>query len=126
MSLGDGYTAEVRRLFREAPGAGAADGPGWARGEAAEPLTATRVRWHLKAAGGVVLEARYQVRGCPHTVAAAALVAAGLKGRPVAAPGVDLEAIARRLEAPAAKRGRFFVIQDALQAALLQLSMASD
>ena len=126
MSGGEGYSAEVRQLFRETPGAGRPGGPGWASGEASEPLTATRVRWHLKAAGGVLVEVRYEVRGCPHTVAGTALAARDLTGRPVASAGLDPEALARRLEAPAAKRGRFFVIQDALREALLQLPMVSD
>lgn len=125
MSTGQPYSDEVRRLFREAPGAGRPDGAGWVTAEAAESLTGTRVRWHVRARGGVLTDARYQVRGCPHTVAAAALVAAGLKGRPVGGAGVDFEAIAQRLQAPAAKRGRFFVIQDALHAALLLLGAPS-
>ena len=124
MSAGEAYSEEVRRLFREAPGAGRAAGAGWVAAEAVEPLTGTRVRWQLRGAGGVITEARYQVRGCPHTLAAAALVAAALKGRPITAVGIDFEAIAQRLQAPAAKRGRFFVIQDALREALLLFGAA--
>ncbi len=119
MSAGEAYSEEVRRLFREAPAAGRAAGAGWVAAEATEPLTGTRVRWHLRSEGGVITDARYQVRGCPHTVAAAALAAAALKGLPIGAAAIDFAAIAQRLRAPAAKRGRFFVIQDALHAALL-------
>jgi NifU-like protein involved in Fe-S cluster formation len=90
-------------------------------GEATEPLTGTWIRWHLKAAAGRVAEARYEVRGCPHTVAATALAATGLPGSPVDGAGPDLHDLLRQLEAPPAKLGRFFVIQDALHKALLQL-----
>ena len=125
MSAGEAYSAEVRRLFREAPAAGRAAGAGWVSAEATEPLTGTRVRWHLRAEGGLITDARYQIRGCPHTLAAAALVAAALKGRPIGQDGIDFEAIAQTLEAPAAKRGRFFVIEDALREALLHLAAPS-
>jgi hypothetical protein len=118
------YSALVARLFAEAPGAGPPDGPGWSAGEADEPLTGTRVRVYLRAEGGRVAACRYQVRGCPHTVAAAALAAAGLPGRPVA--GLDLEpaALAREIDAPPSKLGRIFVIQDAVRRAALQLNLA--
>lgn len=121
---GEAYSAEVRRLFREAPGAGRAAGAGWVTGEASEPLSATRVRWHVRAEGGRIADVRYQVRGCPHTVAGVALAAAGLMGLPLAGPAPDFGAIAERLEAPPSKRGRFFVIEDALRAAWLQLQAA--
>jgi len=110
------------RLFREAPGAGRPAGEGWARGEAREPLTATHVRWHLKAAGGRITEARYEVRGCPYTIAAAAWVAGRLPGLAVGEATIDLEDLRARLGAPPARLGRLFVIQDALREAQLQLT----
>jgi NifU-like protein involved in Fe-S cluster formation len=118
----DPYSALVARLFAQAPGAGRPDGPGWAVGEAEEPLTGTRVRVYLRASGGRVTACRYQVRGCPHTVAAAALVATQLPGRPVEGLDVEPAALARELDAPAAKLGRIFVIQDAVRSAALQLN----
>ena len=124
MSGPDPYSALVARLFAAAPGAGRPDGPGWATGEAAEPLTGTRVRLHLRAADGRVTACRYEVRGCPHTVAAAALVAARLPGRPVAGLDVEPAGLARELEAPTEKLGRIFVIQDAVRSAALQLNAA--
>ena len=117
------YSALVVRLFAEAPGAGRPEGPGWVAGEAAEPLTGTRVRVHLRAEGGRVAACRYEVRGCPHTIAAAALVAARLPGRPVAGLDVEPAALARELGAPAEKLGRIFVIQDAVRRAALQLNV---
>ncbi len=114
-------SALADRLFREAPFAGRPDGPGWASGEAREPLTGTHVRWHLRGQGGLISAARYEVRGCPFTVAAAACVAGELPGRPVGDWALDLQDLVRRLGAPEAKLGRFFVIQDALREAQLQL-----
>jgi NifU-like protein involved in Fe-S cluster formation len=118
------YSALVARLFAEAPGAGPPDGPGWVAGEAHEPLTGTRVRVYLRVEAGRVAACRYQVRGCPHTVAAAALAAARLPGRPIDGLDVDPAALARELEAPPAKLGRVFVIQDAIRIAALQLARA--
>jgi NifU-like protein involved in Fe-S cluster formation len=116
------YSAEVVRLFATAPGAGVPQGPGWASGEAAEPLTGTRVRIHLHAAGGRIDGCRYQVRGCPHTVAACALVAARLPGQPVGAPRLEPRALAAELGAPPSKLARLFVIEDAVRSAALQLA----
>ncbi|HXQ31219.1 MAG TPA: iron-sulfur cluster assembly scaffold protein [Steroidobacteraceae bacterium] len=111
------YSDAVGRLFREAPGAGRPDGPGWVSGEAREPLSATHVRWHLQATAGRVAASRYEVRGCPHTIAAAALIAAQLDGRPVADLGLDLPRVAALLGCPTTKLGRLFVIQDAIERA---------
>ncbi|HXQ63403.1 MAG TPA: iron-sulfur cluster assembly scaffold protein [Steroidobacteraceae bacterium] len=114
MSEHSPYSDAVARLFRETPGAGRPDGPGWANGEAREPLSATHVRWHLQATGGRVAASRYEVRGCPHTIAAAALIANQLAGRPLTDLGLDLPRVAALLGCPAAKFGRLFVIQDAI------------
>jgi len=122
VSAGGPYSELVLRLFREAPRAGRAYGEGWASGAAAEPLTATRVQWYLRAGGGRIERVAYRVRGCPHTIAATAHAAAGLPGRAVAGLDLDLEGLVRDLGIPAGKRGRLFVIQDALQNALLQIA----
>ena len=112
----------LRQLFRDTPHAGRGAGAGWVQGEASEPLSATRVRWHLRGERGRIAEARYEVRGCPYTIAVAALAAGSLAGRPFTAAGLDLEELARRIGAPPTKMGRFFVIQDALREALLLLA----
>ena len=119
------YSSLVARLFREAPGAGRPDGAGWLSGEAREPLTGTHVRIHVRGAGGAIASVRYEVRGCPHTIAAAALIATELAGRPFAEPALDLAELAARLEAPASKLGRLFVIQDAFREAFLTLGRGS-
>jgi hypothetical protein len=145
------YSEQVQRLFETAPGAGApGDDAGWVQGEASDPLTETRVRWHLRARDGRITGARYEVRGCPHTIAVAARIAAGFVGHPIEAPSdvaggptlpraagapasagqgarsgppvaVDLAAIAAELNVPAEKLGRLFVIEDAFRRAVLLL-----
>ena len=116
------YSAVVARLFAAAPGAGRPDSPGWSVGEAMEPLTGTRVRVYLRAEAGQVSGCRYEVRGCPHTIAAMALAAERLPGRVAAGLDVDPTALAAELSVPAAKLGRLFVIQDAIRSAALQLN----
>jgi hypothetical protein len=136
----------VRRLFETTPGAGPPDdSAGWVRGEAGDPLTGTRVRWHLRVREGRILAARYEVRGCPHTIAVTARLAAGLVGHRIepppdvaeppglhgaagtAAPGarpgpsMAVAAIASELNVPAEKLGRLFVIEDAIRRAVLLL-----
>ena len=121
MTAAETYSSEVARLFATAPGAGRPDGPGWVTGEAREPLSSTHVRVHLRAAAGRIAAARYEVRGCPHTVAAAAIAVAGLPGRPLAGLVVDPAELVALIDAPAVKLGRLFVIQDAIHNAALQL-----
>ncbi len=123
MSTTEPYAPLVAQLFAELPGAGRPAGPGWACGEAREPLSGTWVRVYLQAAAGRVAACRYEVRGCPHTVAALGLLATRLAGQAVAGLDVDPAALARELGAPAAKLGRIFVIQDALRSAALQLNV---
>jgi hypothetical protein len=124
MSGAGGYSELVARLFREAEG-GAGAGEGWVAGEAREPLSATHVRFHLRVGGGRVLEARYQVRGCPHTIAATAIAAAELPGTPLEGQGPDVAGLAARIGAPETKLGRLFVIQDAIRDAFLTLRRGS-
>ena len=121
MTAPDPYSQLVTRLCRETPGAGRPYGPEWVSGAAVEPLSGLEIRWHLRANPSRIEEARYEVRGCPHSIAAAALIAAELAGKPIDGLELDLSAIARRLGAPVTKIGRFFVIQDALRKALLLL-----
>ena len=114
------YGPQVAQLFAAAPGAGrpaAAERSRWHSGAAREPLSGTEVRVHLRLAAGRVAELRYEVRGCPHTIAACALLATELPGRSLGDLEVDPGALAARLGAPAAKLGRLFVIEDAIRAA---------
>ena len=71
----------------------------------------------LKVLNGVVQEARVQVYGCPHTIAACRQLAEGLRGRPLAAlaPGTP-EQWRVSVAAPVEKLGRMLIIEDALRA----------
>jgi hypothetical protein len=145
------YSEQVRRLFETTPAAGAPrDRTGWVQGDASDALTETRVRWYLRVRDGRIADARYEVRGCPHTIAVTARLAAGLVGHPIEVPSdvaggpalpgaagtpapagqgarpvpsvaVDLAAIASELNVPAEKLGRLFVIEDAIRRAVLLL-----
>jgi len=88
------------------------------RADAAATAAYVHARYALaKATAGRVAASRYEVRGCPHTIAAAALIAAQLDGRPVADLGLDLPRVAALLGCPTTKLGRLFVIQDAIERA---------
>jgi NifU-like protein involved in Fe-S cluster formation len=118
-----GYSATVADLYASMPGAGRPpDSGGWAVGEARDALSGTHVRWYLRAEAGRIAAARYEVRGCPHTMAAAAVIAAALPGQPAGATRIDVAAVAASLEAPAEKLGRLFVIEDAVRDAALLLA----
>ncbi len=111
-------SALVEQLFLQTPGAGVLTGPDCVMGEAIEPLSATHVRVYLQVREGQVVQARYQVRGCPFTIAALAILAPQWAGSPAASLRVDADGLERILEAPADRRGRFLLIEDALTQAL--------
>lgn len=116
------YSPRVRLLFDAVPRAGRPPpGGGWVHGDAHDPLTGTRVRFHLRVRDGRIEDARYEVRGCPHTIAAAATVAERLVGQRIDAPQPDLARVAEELGAPPEKLGRLFVIEDAYCRAVLLL-----
>jgi hypothetical protein len=107
------------RLFRELPGAGSLPaGAGTYRGEAGGRQHGTHVKYHLQVLDGIVKAARFQAYGCPHTLAACALVAERLQGRPVAqGVGSAPPDWAHELCVPIEKLGRLLVIEDAVFAA---------
>jgi hypothetical protein len=90
-----------------------------ASGEAGGPGEQTWVRFHLLVAGNVVKDARFQVYGCPHTVAVAAWLTSQLPGRLREAllPGEPAE-WARAHAVPVEKLGRLLVLEDAARACL--------
>ncbi|MEJ0099348.1 MAG: aminotransferase class V-fold PLP-dependent enzyme [Pseudomonadota bacterium] len=94
-----------------------APGGGCWLGEAGAERLGTWVRFALRVENGLVREARAQVYGCPHTVAACKLVQQRLPGQPVAAlaPGTP-EEWRGIVEAPVEKLGRLLIIEDALTA----------
>ncbi len=112
---------EVERLFRELPGAGIiSDETGTVlHGEAGGPTEEVWVRFHLLVEGDSVKDARFEARGCPHTLATAAWLSGKLRGRRRdQALGSGPQAWARVLGVPVEKLGRLLVIEDALHASL--------
>jgi NifU-like protein involved in Fe-S cluster formation len=110
------YSPRVRALFAGPPCAGPPPGgPGERRrGEAGSPERGAWVVFEARVAEGVVTQAVFRAWGCPHVIAASALVAQRLAGRPVAeAAGFDAHALAAELDLPPAKLGRLLVVQDA-------------
>ncbi len=111
--------ADVERLFRELPGAGSIpDSAGTVlRGEGGGPGEEVWVRFHVLVEGDTVKDARFEARGCPHTLATAAWLASRLPGQRRgealrSGPG----AWARALSVPVEKLGRLLAIEDALGA----------
>lgn len=113
------YPALVWELFSKAPQSGRpSTQTGWCRGEGSEPLSATRVRVYLLVFEDRVQDVRYEVRGCPFTVAAAALVATRWIGQPVSELVVRPRGLLDELSAPVTKLGRMLVVEDAYRRAL--------
>jgi nitrogen fixation NifU-like protein len=112
-----GYSEEVRRLFAGAPRSGPLPpGPGTSyRGEAEALDRGAWVRLDLRLQDGIVADARFHAWGCPHLIAACALVTERLVGQPAPeALRIDPAGLARELGVPAAKLGRLLVLEDAL------------
>jgi NifU-like protein involved in Fe-S cluster formation len=117
------YSELTRRLFEEPRRAGTLGGPDCHRGAAGSRATGTWVQFDVcitrTEAGPRLREVRFLAFGCPHVIAAAALVAEEAEGR-AAEPSLPggAQALAERLEAPVEKLGRLFVVEDAWIAAL--------
>jgi NifU-like protein involved in Fe-S cluster formation len=106
---------EAPRRVSELP----ADEPGWVVGEGEDRAQNVWVRFQLRVHDGIVRSARFQVFGCPHTIAAASLAADWLEGRAVEdARRLDLLALCAPLEVPTVKRGKLLRIEDAIAACL--------
>ena len=119
MSAQSRYPERVWELFSQAPHAGRpVMEAGWRRGEAAEPLSETRVRVYLAISQGCIRDVRYEVRGCPFTVAAVALLASRWIGQPTDTVAVDPRGLLSELTAPVMKLGRMLVVEDAYRRAL--------
>jgi len=113
------YSSEVAQRFRSAQGAGTlAGGAGTiVSGEAGDRSLNVWVRFQVRARGGRIEAVRYDVFGCPHTIAAAAAAAEWLEGRDAKALAEwDAQAAARALEVPTEKLGKLLRIEDALRA----------
>ncbi len=116
------YPDHVWTLFVEAPGAGRPlAAPEWVVGEAHEPISETYVRFHLRGPRERPVEARYEVRGCPFTVAAAASLALKVNGQGPLPPRFDARQLLQELAAPVPKLGRILVVEEAYRRALQRL-----
>jgi NifU-like protein involved in Fe-S cluster formation len=112
------YSQTVRQLFAAAPLSGALpSGPGRrCLGEAQALDRGAWVRLELRLQDGIVADARFRAWGCPHLIAACALVTGRLVGKRVPeACHLDPLELSRELEVPADKLGRLLVLQDALR-----------
>ena len=118
------YSVRVLDLFRSLPGAGVLPAaPGAvATGEAMALDRGAWVRFEARVdSGASILACRFQAWGCPHTLAAAALAAGWLAGRPADGASRCVAAnFARELDAPAEKMGRMLVVEDAARALLAE------
>ena len=83
-------------------------------GEAADRTLNVWIRFQAQVLDGAIRAARFNVYGCPYTVAAADWVAEWLEGRPCAALE-ELEMRERReaLGVPMEKLGKLLLIEDA-------------
>ena len=112
------YNALVRELFLTAQPvrAGAVAGR-WVNGEAGSIAAGTWVRLKLQIQDARVTDARFQVYGCPHTVAAAAWLVRQIRGRAVVQLLPEgIAELCKPLEVPVEKRGRLLLIEDAARA----------
>ena len=101
------------RLARELP----RGEPGLVAGEAEDRALHVWVRFELEVVDGVIAAAGFQAFGCPHTIAAASVVAEWLEGRSVeAARRLDVKAVCAELEVPVEKLGKLLRIEDAVAA----------
>jgi NifU-like protein involved in Fe-S cluster formation len=112
------YSEAVWALFEAAPRSGRPASDGWVQAEARERLSGTWVRVYLRTAGGRVDDVRYEVRGCPHTVAATAWVAREWVGVDCASARMDARGLLAELAAPVTKLGRLLVVEAAYREAL--------
>jgi NifU-like protein involved in Fe-S cluster formation len=113
------YSQAVQRHFAAPPRARElpAGARGLVAGEAEDRTLHVWVRFQLQVVEDVVTAAGFQAFGCPHTVAAASVVADWLEGRSVdAARNLDVRALCAELEVPVEKLGKLLRIEDAVAA----------
>ena len=111
------YSSEVRRRFPAPARAGAIppDAGDTVAGSAEDQSLRFWVRFQVELEGPRIGRVRFHAYGCPHSVAAADLVAAELEGQAVdAMKAIDLEDLASRIGLPREKHGKLLRIEDAL------------
>jgi len=111
------YGSEVRRRFRELPGAGDLRGGGViVIGRAGDREQGAEVRFEFRLEGGRVGDARFRAFGCPHFLASASWLTERLRGSDRAGlEAWDWREAAEKLEVPPAKFGRLITLQDAVR-----------
>jgi NifU-like protein involved in Fe-S cluster formation len=111
------YSETVRELFAAAPRSGALP-PGPGRRIQGEVRALDRGAWvlfELRLQDGIIADARFRAWGCPHLIAACALVTGRLVSRRAQeACRFDPLELSRELRVPAEKLGRLLVLEDAL------------
>ncbi len=111
------YDSQVRLRFLSAHRSGPLDevAPELVSGEAEDRTLNVWIRFQVKVLDGIIRTVRYNVYGCPHTVAAAEWTAEWLEGRPASAL-CELEMRTRRqaLGVPVEKLGNLLLVEDAL------------
>ena len=113
------YDSQVRQRFLSAHRAGPLnDGTsGLVSGEAEDRTLNVWVRFQLGIRDGAIQNARYNVYGCPDTVAAAEWTAERLEGRPVGAlDELSMRNCIEVLGVPVEKLGKLLLLEDALAA----------
>ncbi len=110
------YSAEVVRLFRDAPHAGnIASGSNVVTATAEEGGSGARVRLTAAIESGRLAKLQFRCFGCPHLIAAAERLCAWAEGLRLAQTA-DFSAaeLMTRLEVPPEKLGRLLLLEDAL------------
>jgi len=113
------YSEEVRRRFQVPGRVGVlvAEGANTLTGEAQDRALGVWARFQVMIDAGRIGAVRFQVFGCPHTIAGASLLAELLEEQPLAAlEGAWARRLAKRLQVPEEKLGRLLVLEDALRA----------
>ncbi len=113
------YDSRVRQRFLETSRAGPLNDAATdlVSGEAEDRTLNVWVRFQLKVSGGAIHAVRYNVYGCPHTVAAAEWVAGRLEGLcSDALDELSMRNCLERLGVPVEMLGKLLLIEDALQA----------
>ena len=115
------YSETLLEHFRQPRNAGRFPGatPQLFQGTAGSRRLGREVRFELRLDRGRVVECRYQVYGCPATIALCSLLSERIRGSSaVDAEAFDVMALADELGLSPVKRAAALVLEDALRAAL--------